>query len=51
MSIPPAPDLYGKGKIPEFQSFAEEWYSKWNIDEMSVGKIRKSLIGCMFLIK
>jgi len=51
MNRPPAPDLYGKGKLPEVQSFADEWYSEWNIDGMSVGQIRQVIDIIMFNTK
>jgi hypothetical protein len=34
VSRPPAPDLLGKGKMPESQTFAEDWFPKWNIDNL-----------------
>ena len=43
MSRPPAPYLYGKGKLPEVPQFSEESYLEWNIDNMSVGQIRQVL--------
>jgi hypothetical protein len=48
MSRIPAPDLYGKVKLPKVQSIAEEWYSKWNIDGMSLGQIRQ-VIDIMYV--
>jgi hypothetical protein len=43
LSRPPAPDLLGKGKIPESQTFAEDWFPEWNINNLSVGQIRQML--------
>jgi hypothetical protein len=47
-SRPAAPDLVGKGKIPEGISYAEEWYQEWNIDNLSVAQIRQ-VIDRMFV--
>jgi hypothetical protein len=47
-SRPPAPDLVGKGKLPEGISYAEEWYQEWNLDNLSVGQIRQ-VIDRMFV--
>lgn len=44
---PAAPDLVGKGKIPEGVSYAEEWYQEWNVDNLSVAQIRQ-VIDIMF---
>jgi hypothetical protein len=43
MNRPPAPDLLGKGKMPEAQTFAEDWFPEWNIDGLSVGQVRQLL--------
>jgi hypothetical protein len=43
MNKPPAPDILGKGKMPEAQTFAEDWFPKWNIDGLSVGQVRQLL--------
>jgi hypothetical protein len=43
VSRPPAPDLLGKGRIPESQTFAEDWFPEWNIDNLSIGQIRQML--------
>jgi len=45
---PAAPDLMGKGKLPETQTFAEDWYQEWNIDNLSVDHIRQ-MIDRMFV--
>jgi hypothetical protein len=37
MSRIPTLDLLGKGKMPDSQSFGEEWFLEWNIDGLSVG--------------
>jgi hypothetical protein len=36
-----APDLVGKGILPEGMSYAQEWYQEWNIDGLSVAQIRQ----------
>jgi hypothetical protein len=40
-SRPSAPDLIGKGSIPEGISYALDWYQEWNLDNLSVGQIRQ----------
>jgi hypothetical protein len=40
---PSAPDLLGKGRMPESQTFAEDWFPEWNIDSLSIGQIRQML--------
>lgn len=42
-SRPPAPDLMGKGKLPESQMFAEDWFQEWNIDSLSVAQVRQMI--------
>jgi len=39
-SRPAAPDLIGKGKLPESQTFADDWFQEWNIDNLSIAQIR-----------
>jgi hypothetical protein len=45
---PAAPDLVGKGNLPESQTFAEDWYQEWNINNLSVAQIRH-MIDRMFV--
>jgi hypothetical protein len=40
-SRPSAPDLIGKGSIPDSISYALDWYQEWNLDNLSVGQIRQ----------
>ena len=44
----PAPDLEGKGKLPEAHTFFLESHREWNFDNLSVGQIRQ-LIDMMFI--
>jgi hypothetical protein len=42
-SRPAAPDLIGKGKLPESQTFADDWFQEWNIDNLSIAQIRQMI--------
>jgi hypothetical protein len=42
-SRPSAPDLMGKGRFPETQTFVEHWFQEWNIDSLSVAQIRQMI--------
>lgn len=44
----PAPDLQGKGKLPDAHAFFPESHRGWNIDNLSIGQIRQ-LIDMMFI--
>jgi hypothetical protein len=35
-----APDIEGKGKLPEAHTFFPDSHREWNIDNMSIGQIR-----------
>lgn len=39
----PAPDIEGKGKLPEAHPFFPKSHREWNIDNMSVGQIREMI--------
>ena len=41
MTRVPTPYLYGKGKLPEAQTFIDENFLEWNIDSMTIGQIRQ----------
>jgi hypothetical protein len=43
VSRPPTLDLLGKGRMLESQTFVEDWFPEWNIDNLSVGRIRQML--------
>jgi hypothetical protein len=45
---PSAPDLVGKGRLPESQTFADDWFQEWNIDNLSIAQIRQ-LIDRMYV--
>jgi hypothetical protein len=43
MNRPSAPDLLGKGKMPETHTFSEDWFPEWNIDGLFIGHIRQMI--------
>jgi hypothetical protein len=38
----------GKGKLPESQTFVEDWFQEWNIDSLSVAQIGQ-MIDIMYV--
>jgi hypothetical protein len=43
MNKPHVPNRLGKGKLPESQSFGEDWFLEWSTDGLFIGQIHQLL--------